>query len=100
MTMADKKQMSHEDARREQMRQFIEMKQARAREPAFYEQPPVIVRVAHPKDKVAAELMDAMEYLIADIREAIRLNPPLEAIGRNWAMRRAQETLAKARGTL
>ena len=42
-------------------------------------------QIGKPKANVAKELMDAMDYLIADVAANVRRNPSMEAIQRNYA---------------
>jgi hypothetical protein len=49
------------------------------------------------KGNVALELMDALEYLLADIEGNVRRNPKLDGLDTNFAMRRATAALIAAR---
>ena len=46
---------------------------------------------------ILRELMNAMEYLLDDVRGNVRRNPKLQGVDTNWAMRRAQAALDVAR---
>ena len=52
------------------------------------------------KKHVADELMDAMEYLIADIKGNVLRNKALRGIETNYAIRRAQDALVAARASV
>lgn len=49
---------------------------------------------------MVVEMAQALEYLLADVRDNVRRNPSMEALGRNYAMRRADDILAKVRSVI